>query len=479
MIFSSIDFLIFFLIILLTLKFLENKGEKNKKSFLLIASYFFYGYWDWRFLSLILLNTLISYYCGKYIEKNSNSNKTKRKYLIANIVASLGILATFKYYNFFIDSLNTTLSLEANPLSSMNIILPLGISFYTFQTLSYTIDIHRGKIKSENLLDFSLFVIFFPQLVAGPIVRAAEFLPQLKNKIQLTFVNFKSGLALFIIGFAKKSLLADSLSIYVDSVFLRPDFFDSLTLIYAVMAYSLQIYFDFSGYSDMAIGIGLILGFHFPKNFNYPYKSRNITEFWRRWHLTLSRWLRDYLYISLGGNKKGEYRTYFNLFITMTLGGLWHGASINFVVWGMLHGFALAMHKVYLSFIKANINDYPEQAFTESKLSTIFQHFISITLTYMFVCATWVLFRASNMDDVYIIFNRIFLNDSGVRWIHVSFYFIVPLFIMWQMIPHNEVIRKRVFNLDSYSGFVASLTLVILIVLFSPTGLSPFIYFQF
>lgn len=479
MIFSSIDFVIFFIIILIALKVLENRSESSKKILLLAASYYFYGYWDWRFLSLILLNTFVSYITGKLIENNKENKLLQKYYLIINIVTSLGILAVFKYYNFFIESLNTAFSLEANPLSSMEIILPLGISFYTFQTLSYTIDIYRRKIKPSELLDFSLFVVFFPQLVAGPIVRAAEFLPQLSNKIKLTFKNFKLGIVLFIIGFAKKSLLADSLSIYVDHVFATPGIYDALTLAFVTMAYSLQIYFDFSGYSDMAIGIGLIIGFHFPTNFNYPYKSRNITEFWRRWHLTLSRWLRDYLYISLGGNRKGKYRTYFNLFMTMTLGGLWHGASLNFVIWGMLHGVALAIHKVYLTIINVNINDLPEQAFTENKFSTAIHQFFSVSLTYVFVCITWVLFRANTFDDTYTIFHQILTNADGIRWVHISFYFIVPLFLLWQLIPHNDQIRKRVFTLESYRGFTACSILVMLIILFSPTGLSPFIYFQF
>jgi len=479
MIFSSIDFVIFFIIILASLKIIENREESSKKLLLLVASYYFYGYWDWRFLSLIFINTFISYVIGRLIDSNGGNKKLQKTYLTISIVSSLGILGAFKYYNFFIDSLNTAFSLEANPLSSMDIILPLGISFYTFQTLSYTIDIYRGKIKPSGLLDFSLFVVFFPQLVAGPIVRAAEFLPQLNNKIKLTFSNFKLGIVYFIIGFTKKSLLADSLSIYVDSVFTKPEMFDSLTLVFATMAYSMQIYFDFSGYSDMAIGIGLILGFNFPKNFNYPYKSRNITEFWRRWHLTLSRWLRDYLYISLGGNRKGNYRTHINIFTTMTLGGLWHGASMNFVIWGVLHGVALSLHKIYLSMIGVDINDRPEQAFTDKKLTVLAHQFLSITLTYIFVCVTWILFRANTFDDTYNIFHQILTNGSGIRWIHISFYFIVPLFLIWQLVPHNERIRERVFTLENYRGFTALCVLVLLIVLFSPTGLSPFIYFQF
>jgi len=479
MIFSSIDFLIFFVFVLASLKILETKSENSKKYLLLAASYFFYGYWDWRFLSLILINTAISYVTGKYIEHHENNTAAQKRFLVISIVSSLSILGVFKYYNFFIDSLNIAFSLEANPLSSMNIILPLGISFYTFQTLSYTIDIYRKKIRSTNLLDFSLFVVFFPQLVAGPIVRAAEFLPQLENKITLTFSHFKMGLVFFIIGFTKKSLLADSLSLFVDPVFSNPGIYDSATLVTATIAYALQIYFDFSGYSDMAIGIGLILGFHFPRNFDYPYKSRNITEFWRRWHLSLSHWLRDYLYISLGGSRKGKYRTYINLFTTMTLGGLWHGASMNFVVWGMLHGIALALHKVYQSITNANAQDIPHQAFSVLKPAPLLSDFMSVSLTFIFVCVTWILFRANSYEDTLIIFKQIFSNGTGIRWIHISFYFIVPLFLIWHILPDNERLRSKIFTLESYKGFTACCVLIFLIVLFSPTGLSPFIYFQF
>ncbi len=479
MIFSSIDFLIFFIFVLISLKILETSSQNAKKLLLLGASYFFYGYWDWRFLSLILLNTLISYVTGKYIEHHSDNQKKQRYYLLLNVITSLCILGVFKYYNFFIDSLNIAFSLEASPLSTLNIILPLGISFYTFQTLSYTIDIYRKKIRSSGMLDFSLFVVFFPQLVAGPIVRASEFLPQLNNKIMLTSANFKAGLVLFIIGFTKKSLLADSLSLFVDPVFSMPEIYDAITLVFATMAYSFQIYFDFSGYSDMAIGIGLIMGFRFPQNFNYPYKSRNITEFWRRWHLSLSRWLRDYLYISLGGNRKGRYRTYFNLFATMALGGLWHGASMNFVIWGMLHGVALAAHKVYLS-LASKPEEVADQAFTgPQSVSTLLIQILSITATYAFICLTWVLFRANTYGDTLSIFSQIFSWGSGIRWVHISFYLIVPVFLLWQIVPHNERIRLQVFTLENYRGFAACSLLVLLIVLFSPTGLSPFIYFQF
>ena len=479
MIFSSLDFLLFFVFILFSLKILETKSEDSKKLLLLVASYYFYAYWDWRFASLIILNTAVSYLTGKYIYAHEDNVRAKKILLTINIITSLGILAVFKYYNFFIESLNTALSLEASPLSSLNIILPLGISFYTFQTLSYTIDIYKKQIKPSGLLDFSLFVVFFPQLVAGPIVRASEFLPQLKHKIILTSSNFKAGLALFIVGFAKKSLLADSLSIYVDSVYSAPQLFDGVTLLFATMAYSLQIYFDFSGYSDMAIGIGLIIGFTFPKNFDYPYKSRNITEFWRRWHLTLSRWLRDYLYISLGGNRKGRYRTYINLFLTMALGGLWHGASLNFVLWGMFHGVALALHKIYMSMVHENMHSIDAQAFNNFKFSAIITDFISIVMTYLFICATWVLFRANSFDDTYIIFNQIFTLGDGINWIHISFFLIVPLFLLWQIVPNNDVIRSRIFNFNSYLGYTACLLLISLIILFAPTGLSPFIYFQF
>ena len=399
MIFSSLDFLIFLLIVIGYIKYFENKSETNKKTFLLLASYFFYGYWDWRFLSLILIITFISYYCSNLIY-STKDNKLKKIYLSISIVSSLSILGVFKYYNFFIDSINVIMPLEASPLSTLNIILPLGISFYTFHTISYTIDIYRKEIEPATPLNYALAIVFFPQLVAGPIVRASEFIPQLKNKIIITRENILIGSSIFVIGFAKKSLLADNLAVFVDTVFENPDMFDAATLLAATIAYSLQIYFDFSGYSDMAMGVGKMLGFDFPQNFNYPYKSKNITEFWRRWHMTLSRWLRDYLYISLGGNRVGKIRIYSNLFITMTLGGLWHGASYNFIIWGILHGVALVIHKLFSTYFKpARNNPNIQIMFDDKKWHTYFSDGISILFTYLFICVTWILFRAQTFDD--------------------------------------------------------------------------------
>ena len=333
MLFTQIEFLLFFIFCLISIYL--TSSNRFRKGILLFASYYFYAYWDWRFLSLIIYSTLIDFIVGKYIARTKNQQVRKRL-LFISLVSNLSVLGFFKYFNFFINSLSIPLAEIGLNVTTLNIILPIGISFYTFQTLSYTIDIYRNKIPpTSSILDFSLFVAFFPQIVAGPIVRAAEFLPQLKVKRVINWDNLFIGFRLFTFGFFKKVFIADNLAIFVDKVFENPSVFSSITILLGVIAFGIQIYCDFSGYSDMAIGIAKALGYELPLNFNYPYIAKNITDFWRRWHMSLSFWLRDYLYIPLGGNRKGTRRTYINLMLTMLLGGLWHGASWNFVVWGV------------------------------------------------------------------------------------------------------------------------------------------------
>ena len=344
--FASISFIIFFLVVILgTLIIQKFSSNKVKQIFLLIASYFFYGYWDFRFCFLLLFVTIIAYYTAKFKGK---------KYIYAiGIITPLVVLGFFKYFNFFIDSVSNIIGAD---IGIFNIILPVGISFYTFQALSYVIDVHRGKIDVENdFIRLSLYLSFFPQLVAGPIVKASEFLPQLKEERKTTINNLKYGIQLMAFGLFKKIVLADHLSVFVDDVFRTPTAFHWATILLAVISYSIQIYFDFSGYSDIAIGCAKCLGYDFNRNFNLPYISQNVTEFWHRWHISLSTWLKEYLYIPLGGNRKGKFRQYLNLFITMTLGGLWHGANWTFVFWGALNGLALCFNKLFSKHKEKNI----------------------------------------------------------------------------------------------------------------------------
>src|SRR5262245_30944933 len=345
--FASPAFFVFLPVVLLVYHWLGDR--KRKYQFLLVASWFFYMAWNPWFLWVILFPTIVDYYAGLWIENAPNEGKRKL-WLWASLIANLGLLAAFKYTSFVVDnsvSLFHWLGWQM-PDRVWKIILPLGISFHTFQGISYTLDVYRRKLPVvRSFTDFALFVAFFPQLVAGPIVRAVEFLPQMATPPRPTPEQITDGLHLFVRGLFKKVFIADRLAQFVDMVFANPAAFDPATHRWAILAYAGQIYCDFSGYSDLAIGCAKWFGFELPENFNLPYLASSIADFWRRWHMTLSRWMRDYLYISLGGSRAGEGRTYGNLILTMTLCGLWHGASWNYVLWGFYNGVLLAAHRGY------------------------------------------------------------------------------------------------------------------------------------
>lgn len=359
---------------------------------LLAASYLFYASWNPTLVGLIIASTLADYWLARKIFE-AESQRTRKSWLMVSLVTNLGVLAGFKYTGFFLESFNEAMAFmgATGRIPVPHIILPVGISFYTFQTLSYTIDVYRGKLRaSDNPLHFALFVAFFPQLVAGPIVRAADFMPQLLRTP--VFDARKHGLGLFLVcvGLFKKVALANTLSInLVDRVWDNPELYSSMEVFVGMHAYAFQIYCDFSGYSDVAIGLALMLGYQLPENFNRPYISKDIAEFWRRWHISLSSWLRDYLYIPLGGNRSGEWATYRNLAITMLLGGLWHGASWNFVLWGAAHGIALGV----VRFLQRR---HPPEAATPTPL---WRSLLAGFVTFEFVNLTWVLFRAPTLAD--------------------------------------------------------------------------------
>lgn len=345
MLFTQPLFFVFFALIFCTVWLIPS--HNTRKLLLLVASYTFYAAWDWRFCSLIAISTVIDFLAGQQLGRASEILRRKA-WLILSLTANLGILGFFKYYDFFIESGSGLLGLD--PSRTMNIVLPVGISFYTFQSMSYTIDIYRRQLKPvSGFTDFALYVSFFPQLVAGPIVRASHFLPQLSTKKSFSDIRFQVAFTLFLIGFIKKACISDNIALLIDPVFAAPDAFTAASLWIATVFYAVQIYCDFSGYTDMAIAIAALLGFQLQLNFRFPYFASNIAEFWQRWHISLSTWLRDYLYIPLGGNRGGSIKTYRNLMITMLLGGLWHGAAWNFVIWGGLHGGALAVHRVIRS----------------------------------------------------------------------------------------------------------------------------------
>lgn len=397
MLFNSFEFFIFLPIVLGLYLVLPLRGQN---AWLLVASYVFYGSWDWRFLGLILVSTGVDYVVGLKL-RDSTPTLGRRPLLAISIITNLGILGLFKYYGFFVSSFAALLEqfgLQAN-ITVLQLVLPVGISFYTFQTMSYTIDVYRRRIEpTGDLVTFALYVAYFPQLVAGPIERAHHLLPMLQTKRRLRWLDLAVGFELIVIGFFKKVAVADTLGPFVDARFVDPTLSSGLDLLITIYLFAFQIYGDFSGYSDIARGTSRLFGIDLMRNFNQPYLSQSITEFWRRWHISLSTWLRDYLYISLGGNRRGIRRTYANLMITMLLGGLWHGASWTFVVWGGLHGLYLSVHKALLHF-------KGESAAARDRRPLA--GFLKILVTFHLVCLTWVFFRAPDFATATEVLTRI------------------------------------------------------------------------
>ena len=393
MLFNSIDFAIFLPIVFILYWFVANKNLKLQNLLIVISSYVFYGWWDWRFLSLILFSTIIDYCVGLGLAKQEKP--TKRKALLwTSIIINLGFLGFFKYYNFFLDNFITAFSFFGNQIqgNSLDIILPVGISFYTFQTLSYTIDVYKRKLEpTRNFIAFSAFVSFFPQLVAGPIERAANLLPQFYKK--RTFESSKAidGLRQILWGLFKKIVIADNCAQYANEIFNNSADYGGSTLVIGALFFTFQIYGDFSGYSDIAIGTSRLFGFNLKRNFAFPYFSRDIAEFWRRWHISLSTWFRDYLYIPLGGNRSGTWVSIRNIFIIFIVSGFWHGANWTFVIWGALNAFYFL--PVFLS--KKN-RKHVDIVAKDKLLPTIKELFLML-LTFGLTVFAWIFFRANNI----------------------------------------------------------------------------------
>lgn len=489
MLFTTIDFIIFFIIVLSAVVIVKKR--KFQHIFLLIMSYFFFYYTSNYLIILLIYSTFVDYFIGKLIWK-SNNKRHKKTLLLLSLIANLGLLGFFKYADFAILQFNiigNQLSLNST-IPLLNLVLPIGISFYTFQTISYTVDIYRGKLKpSQSFKEFALFVAFFPQLVAGPIVRASEFLPQLREKIQnnathyrirqiiIENSNLKLGVTLIVIGLFKKMFFADNISPLVNEIFSNPFGLESFTIILGTIAFGLQIYGDFSGYSDIAIGAALILGFKLPINFNLPYFAISPSDFWKRWHISLSSWLRDYLYIPLGGNKRGKITTYINLMIVMVLGGLWHGASWNFVVWGMLHGLYLIIHKILVN----KFPNLPNYQFFKKP----FGIFISIIITQYFIFLAWIAFRVKDTDALiysltkYIILDFKVIDTIEFISIHKLSVGILGLFIIINLISYKKNIRHSIVTLRLRYWILVLAIPISLILLFYDSTPNDFIYFQF
>jgi D-alanyl-lipoteichoic acid acyltransferase DltB (MBOAT superfamily) len=404
LLFNSGFFLFFFLIFLLGYQFLYKLKLPRVIYFTVFSLYFFYKACGFYFL-FILLSAVIDFGLSNLLYK-VQGKQNKKIILVISILINLSLLFYFKYTNFFIDIIN---DLELGQIKPLKLILPIGISFYTFENLSYTIDVYRGKFKPvSSFLDYCFFLTFFPKLVMGPIVRASDFIPQIRKDIFITDSDISRGLYLILGGLFKKVVISDFIYVnFVQYIFDDPSRHSGIECLLGVYGYAMVIYCDFSGYSDMAIGMAKWMGFTINENFDSPYQSSSITEFWRRWHMSLSAWLKDYLYISLGGNRVGKFRQYMNLMITMLIGGLWHGASFNFVVWGGMHGLALALDKMRMSVFKMS-----KYQMADSRIL----RFFGVLITFHFVCFCWIFFKAESFHDAGVILSQIFGNFNGGAW---------------------------------------------------------------
>jgi len=460
LLFNSGFFLFFFCLFLLGYQFLYKRKLTRVVYFTIFSLYFFYKACGFYF-GFILLSAVVDFNLSNWIF-TAKSNERKRLILFFSIVINLGLLFYFKYTNFFIEIIN---DLKLGSIKPLNLILPIGISFYTFENLSYTIDVYRGKFKPvQSFLDYCFFLSFFPKLVMGPIVRASDFIPQIRKDIYISKEDLAKGLYLILGGLFKKVVISDYIYVnYVQYIFDDPSRHSGIECLLGVYGYAMVIYCDFSGYSDMAIGMAKWMGFTINENFDSPYQSSSITEFWRRWHMSLSSWLKDYLYISLGGNRVGKFRQYLNLMITMLLGGLWHGASFNFIVWGGMHGLALSFDKLRMSMVAK----LPKSNFLISKLTKIF----GVIITFHFVCFCWIFFKASSFEDAEIIISQIFQNFNGTAWQQMftaygTIFGIMALGYVIHFLPKSfEFISIKVLSNISMAGRIAILLIFIWIII--------------
>ena len=473
MIFSTGIFLWLFAAFMVVYLLLQHK-QTARLLFVTLFSYYFYYKSSGTYFFLLAVVTLSDFLIARCMAQLET--RWKRKSLIVlSLCINLGLLAYFKYTNFFGE---VWASLWGGTFTPLDIFLPVGISFFTFQSLSYTIDVYRRTIPPlTSLLDYAFYVSFFPQLVAGPIVRARDFLPQIRKPLYVSNEMFGRGIFLIVSGLFKKAVISDYISVnFVERIFANPSLYSGIENLMGVYGYALQIYCDFSGYSDMAIGIALLLGFHFNINFDSPYKSSSITEFWRRWHISLSSWLRDYLYISLGGNRKGKVRQYLNLFITMFLGGLWHGASWNFVLWGSFHGIALAFHKIYQT-VSGHGKRYR---------STGWRRAAGIFLTFHFVCFCWIFFRNTDFENSVAMLRQIvtafhpqLLPQLVTGYWQVFLLMLVGFLLHFTPARWENAACRGVIRLPFLGKAFLLVALIYLVIQIKSADVQPFIYFQF
>ena len=477
MFFNSLHFAVFLPIIFILYWFVFNKNKSWQNSLLIVASYYFYACWDWRFLFLLVFSTLLDYFSGIQIEK-SKSVKESKFWFWLSIIINLGFLGIFKYYNFFATSFTELIhgfGFQVNPLL-IKVILPVGISFYTFHGLSYVIDIYYKRIKAEtNFIDYSLFVSYFPLLVAGPIERATHLLPQVKVKREFNFEKAKEGVHQIIWGLVKKVVIADSCALYANEVFNHQEQMNSLSLLLGAIYFAFQIYGDFSGYSDIALGTSKLFGIDLLKNFNFPYFSRDIAEFWRRWHISLSSWFRDYLYIPLGGSKGGKWMQVRNTFIIFLVSGFWHGANWTFIAWGLLN----AIYFLPLLLLNRNRNNLEDIHFkwNFNGLKTLFQ----ILITFSMTTFAWIFFRAKSISDAILYIKNMFTNfNFDSQYLNNARYATELLWLIGAFILF-EWFHK--YKTEPISGKYENIKLLLCILAILALGVfsdyKEFIYFQF
>lgn len=485
MLFNSIDFAIFLPIVFILYWFVTSKNLKLQNFLIVASSYLFYGWWDWRFLSLILFSTIVDYSVGLNLSKEDN--KTKRKLLLwTSILVNLGFLGFFKYYNFFLDNFTTAFSFFGSDIkaNSLNIILPVGISFYTFQTLSYTIDLYKKKLEpTRDFIAFSAFVSFFPQLVAGPIERATNLLPQFYKKRTFDYSKAVDGLRQILWGLFKKIVIADNCAVYANQIFNNSSDYSGSTLVFGALFFTFQIYGDFSGYSDIAIGTSRLFGFNIMRNFAFPYFSRDIAEFWRRWHISLSTWFRDYLYIPLGGSHGGTWMKIRNTFVIFIVSGFWHGANWTFIIWGALNAI------YFLPLLLTNSNRNNIGIVAQGKFLPSLKETLSILLTFGLTIVAWIFFRSENIGHAFEYLSGIFKHPGSYlllsTYINIYNSYIQIIFLISTMLTIEWIGREQQYAIAKI-GFKWTRPLrqalyiaLIVTIIWLGGNEQQFIYFQF
>ena len=477
MFFNSIAFAVFLPIVFFLYWFVFNKNKSTQNALLIIASYYFYSCWDWRFLFLLIFSTFLDYYTGIKIEKGK-TKKSRKFWFWLSILVNLGFLGLFKYYNFFASSFSELLNsagIRASPIL-LNVILPVGISFYTFHGLSYVIDIYYKRIRAEyNFVDYSLFVSYFPLLVAGPIERATHLLPQVKVKREFNLQTAKEGIYQIIWGLVKKVVIADTCATYANAIFDNYTSMNSFSLILGAIYFAFQIYGDFSGYSDIALGVSKLFGLDLLRNFNYPYFSRDIAEFWRRWHISLSSWFRDYLYIPLGGSKGGLWMKIRNTFIIFIVSGFWHGANWTYIIWGFINAI------YFLPLLLSNSNRNNMDTFKLKFNFHSFKIFISILYTFLLTCIAWVFFRARTISDAVCYLKRIVASkDFSFQYLDNERYSYELLLMIGVFVLVEWNNRSKAEPLSGKKSFLKLGLAILAIIAFGTfSDYKEFIYFQF